>query len=302
MATYPTRSKSLTRLATRPVTRLAVGAAVHGSVPGYTWHPDSLAYFHRVESLSGGVVDNKLAVDRFFHRLDDYDLRQYIREAYLLCGVSYEGLSAKLVHDEGVTPNLVLNNFVSGDYKRDGLLAGLKGNGSTSFIDTDFLRAALPETVSLSAFVTEDGPSDIANWIGNIHNGFGTVLQRVNSSNVRFNNYGSNSTGAQRNHSSYTPAYWTGVASGEEPNRIRRLFRNGQSPATDSIDRAHTIGGRSFVLFAVRNTSLELTNFSPHRLAFVHAGLELGETQVEDLNTAVQQLMIDLGVIQEALS
>lgn len=39
MATYPARSKSITRLATRPVTRLAVGAAVHGSVPGQPDQP-----------------------------------------------------------------------------------------------------------------------------------------------------------------------------------------------------------------------------------------------------------------------
>lgn len=260
-------------------------------------HEDAINYFNRVESL-GGVVDNKPAINKFFRNLDSYGLRTYIRDAYLFCGVSYEGLPAKLISEDVST--LTLENFVSGDYKRNGLLAGLKGNGVSSSISTHLKNlVALPQ--SLSSFITEDDFTTGHNsYIGCFRQLYLSSLKR-SGTQIRYCNHGSN----QADYASWNPPDWNSRyilgQSREDDTRSRYLYSDGELVASNTTDRTFSGGVPQYRLFSSTygsNTSTEdyPVEFWPGRMSFAHIGHPMSDIEVEKLNTVVQQLMTDLGV------
>lgn len=165
--TYPIHTKPLTRSCSRSVSRLAVGAAVHGSVPGQTqYHPYAKDYFGRVEALGGGFANHyyaesetKAALSDFFRRLDDTGVWESIAELYLMAGCDFAGLPAKAKY-VSVT-DITWTNFVAGDYTpAGGATIGLQGGdgkwggtGQSAFDD-------IGPNIGLGACVTVRGLED----------------------------------------------------------------------------------------------------------------------------------------------
>jgi hypothetical protein len=112
---------------------------------GGGYDTDAADYFSRAEALGGSFdIDGtytesvvKTAISDFVAICKTDGTWSKITEAYLLAGVDFSGLMAKLKYD--TTATLTNNGFVSGDYQAVSSGAGLTGDGSiylgTSLVD-----------------------------------------------------------------------------------------------------------------------------------------------------------------------
>lgn len=136
-------ARSLARSLARPAARPATIGGGGGGAAGYD--TDAIDYFTRAEALggsfdlsgiSGTYTDSyvKTAISDFVTGCKTDSIWTKITEAYLLSGVTFAGVLAKLKH--AGTATLTNVNFVSGDYLAAGSGAGLKSNGTTKYLDT----------------------------------------------------------------------------------------------------------------------------------------------------------------------
>jgi surface protein len=122
-------------------------------------------YFTRAETLGGSfdqtAIDTeftenyvKNAINTLIASLKSDGVWDKITELYLLCGVTFDGILAKLKY--GSVATLTNNNFVSGDLLAAGSGAGLQGDKSTKYLDAN---AGSTNTADASyfAYVTARG-------------------------------------------------------------------------------------------------------------------------------------------------
>ena len=100
-------------------------------VPRATLDPDAAAYLRAVEAADGQALETpvKTAVDDFFRGTKADGIWDAIKASALLCGA--RTLAGALTPLAGAAPTN--NNFVDADYNRE---TGLKGNGSTKYLDS----------------------------------------------------------------------------------------------------------------------------------------------------------------------
>jgi hypothetical protein len=129
------------------------------------WNAEASDYFLRAEAL-GGVFDQS-HIDPAYHAsyvkqnisymiagLKADAVWSKITEMYLLTGVTFGGLMAKLKYD--TTATLTNNNFVTGDYLAAGSGAGLKSDGSTKYLKGGISQIEIPARNShLSTYNTQ---------------------------------------------------------------------------------------------------------------------------------------------------
>ena len=124
--------------------------------PRSTVHPEAAAWAARVVSNGGSVSGTTLsAVSKFCAAISSAGIRDRFYRLNLFCGT---GLNACLVPlyrgpslsgtQYGNTTDTNVGPFVSGDYNETGASGGLKGNGSSKYLDTGLQQA----TVNASGF------------------------------------------------------------------------------------------------------------------------------------------------------
>lgn len=105
-------------------------------VSGRGFDPDAAAYVRAVEAADGNQLEPAVAIayNNFVVGCKADNIWSAIKACCILCGA--RTLSGALTPLVGSAPT---NNgpFVSGDYARGGATPGLKGNGSTKYIDTN---------------------------------------------------------------------------------------------------------------------------------------------------------------------
>lgn len=138
--------------------------------PRQTIHPETASWASRVVANGASVSGTTLsAVDKFVKACYANNIRDRFYRLNLFCGT---GLNACLVPlyrgpslsgtQYGNTTDTNVGPFVSGDYAETGASGGLKGNGSSKYLDTgvllDTLHAAFP-SIHMSAYVTATASS-----------------------------------------------------------------------------------------------------------------------------------------------
>jgi hypothetical protein len=95
---------------------------------------DCLTYLAAVKAADGAGVEVSVAtaVDEFFRDTKAAGVFDALKACCILCGA--RTLSGALVPLVGAAPSN--NNFVSADYTRGGATPGLKGDGSTKYLDS----------------------------------------------------------------------------------------------------------------------------------------------------------------------
>ena len=118
---------------------------------------DALAYIRNVEAADGGYLELgvKKAIDTFVRGCKYDGIWNAIKASSLLCGA--RTLAGALTPLAGAAPTN--NNFVDADYNRE---TGLKGNGSTKYLDSNRANDADPQddnhnAIYLSALETNGG-------------------------------------------------------------------------------------------------------------------------------------------------
>jgi hypothetical protein len=146
-------------------------------VPRATFDPDAAAYLRAVEAADGQALETpvKRAVDDFFRGIKADETFSALKAACLLCGA--RTLAGALVPLAGAAPTN--NNFVDADYNRE---TGLKGNGSTKYLDSNRANNADGQDDShMAVYTTAANTVDPGVMIGSGRNAFTGTDQIANA-------------------------------------------------------------------------------------------------------------------------
>lgn len=266
---------------------------------------DALDYFSRAEGL-GGSFDQSLisgtytaeyvkdAITAFVAGCKTDSIWTKLTEVYLLGGVSYAGLMAKLKYDSVAT--LTNNNFVSGAYIAAGSNLGVIGDANTRTLSTGFDSLGSVDQ-SLSAYVT--AAASLTNsqiYIGSYGTASaGHFLGQVNSGNQEA--YQSSSNADATSYAGTTVARRNGFLTGScRTTTDREMYRNGASTNQNTSSFAAPLGPHPLSIFGGYNyVALTHGLITNARISFAHIGTGLTSAEVLLLSNRVNTLMTALG-------
>jgi hypothetical protein len=307
-----TIARSTARSVARPAARAVTGGLGGGGAPGPSYDTDALDYFTRAEALGGsfdlsGISGTytesyvKTAISDFVAGCKTDSIWTKITEAYLLSGVTFGGVLAKLKH--AGTAALTNVNFVSGDYLAAGSGAGLIGNGSTKRLTSgqnmsagvavDDLHLSFYTTVART--VASGFPAEVHCWIFGSESTTFTGLTSFGSGASNYTFWSGGYSDATTN-STFGTGYMCGTSRpGIVGTASAFLYKNGSSTSSN-LNKA--LAGRS--LPAVDMNVFCANNGGPFRytdsrLSFVTKGTALTDTDAANLSTRINALMTALG-------
>lgn len=260
---------------------------------------DAQDYFNRAEALQPLAFDLtdvdslytetyvKTAINNFIVTCKADGTWSKLTEVYLLCGVQFGALTAKLKYDSVAT--LTNHGFVSGDYLAAGSGAGLTGDGS-SYLDTSFLDSSLSaDNKSFGRYQTVNtvlgvelslGVRDGTAQYSVVENSATQLIARVPSAD------------ATVILSSIDPKSFL-ICSRRGVNDVE-VYLNGSSAGTDTSTAAGPSISYNWHLFAYNNAGFA-TNPTNTTNAFMFLGTGLSDTEAANLTTATEALMDALG-------
>jgi hypothetical protein len=271
---------------------------------GVSYDADALDYFTRAEALGGsfdlsGISGTytasyvKTSISDFVAGCKADSIWTKLKEVYLLSGVTFGGMLAKLKYVS--TATLTNVNFVSGDLLAAGSGAGLVGNDSTKYLNTSISPASAGMTT------TSGSLSWYATGIGSIQSDFGCVTS--NSDRLTITAYGS--SGAQPGRilvDFYDFSQRMTVPNGTYTNSISTIsrvgtevkyYKNGSSTTTKA-GATPTVPAINCYLFAINNSGSP-SGYSGDRLSFAHLGTGLTDAESLLLSNRVNALMTAIG-------
>lgn len=252
----------------------ATRASVSSVGAGPSADADALAYIAAVEAADGQALEDgvKDAYTSFIGGAKSDGFWESIKSACILAGA--RTLTGALTPLVGTAPTNVNNNFVSGDYDRK---TGLKGNGSTKYLDTNF--------------------NNNQTTLNNVHLAF--YPTGVNSGAIGVGSGGTSgsthfTTGAARNRNSASSPYTyqlNSLIGSARDNASNFKLRAAGSTSTISVASTgqNLIDGNHYVF--ARNQLPTAGQLSSGRFAFYSVGdvlnLELLDTRVSALLSAI---------------
>lgn len=264
---------------------------------------DAQDYFDRAEALGGSFEQrsdpdnvfepysanaNKRQVSNFIEGLKDDGVWDKLTEVYLLAGVSFDGLMAKLKYD--TVPTLTNNGFVEADYKPVGAAGGLKGDRSSKELATGFLDSSLAVSHKhIGSYATEESSTALANSIATGGSSgtesFYQISHGSGNRRIRFPIASADSGNTS------DPSAGHLIASRISDTNVRGFY-NGSEFFADSSSATAIASDNQYTLFA-RNGA----GYSDERIAFAHIGTGLTESEALKLSNRTTELMTALGTV-----
>jgi hypothetical protein len=241
---------------------------------------DAIAYLRAVEEADGAFLetDVKVAVNNLVSGLKADGLWDAIGSSCLLCGP--RTLAGALVPLKGDAPTAY--SFSSGDYLRS---AGLKGDGATTSLDTNYGPENLNDAdVHLSVYMTQKYDSGTANRFISQDNNNLTILDSSGATGFRTRVV--SSTIYTLGTSSAVPSLVAVSRSSAESFAWFAYGENGTQ--SDSGGAVNEAAGNPFVF----KGSVGSTNFSANRFAFYSIGSSL---DLAKLNAHISSYVTAIG-------
>jgi hypothetical protein len=248
---------------------------------------DCLTYLAAVKAADGAGVEVSVAtaVDAFVKELKATPgLFDAIKASCILCGA--RTLSGALVPLAGTAPTS--NGFATGDYTRGGATPGLKGDESTTYLDTNTNPASF-STLSISVWLTEPAePGDDGAYLGAISSSNNTSDLRAFVSNHTSFLRATNSN-ANVNRVFGTASTTVGLVAASLAGTTH-THRSGHTNFTATVT-VQADPNLSITVFK-RNASGGPAFGTVSRIAFYHIGEAL---DLAKLDTAVSNLIAAIG-------
>jgi hypothetical protein len=249
---------------------------------------DALDYFSRAEALGGSFNQTglnalyteayvKTAISNFVAGCKTDSIWTKLIEVYLLTGVTFGGLMAKLKH--AGTATLTNNNFVSGDYLAVGSGAGLT-DGASKRLTTGL---TLPASHSMGLYLQTNDATSNGRLMGSYGAAEGGARFQTNAAGINF--FG----GLAASGSVSTTGPGLGMLIGNAANGAQSLYSNGSLVGTNTQARAAVT--TTFNLLSVNG----ITGDTTCRQSFAFYGSVLDATEAASLSTRVNALMTALG-------
>jgi|LakMenE01Jun11ns_1017448.scaffolds.fasta_scaffold9858760_3 hypothetical protein len=262
-------------------------------------HPEANAWRTAVVANGGSVSASTMkAVSTFCAAIDLAGIRDRFYRLNLFAGTGLNACLVPLYRGQsrtgtqyGNTTDTNVGPFVSGDYAETGASGGLKGNGTSKYLDTGFLANTLTQSGRHLGVVFQASTVEAAGryWFGTDNfgcdsNAFWGVGTSSSTSNT---NRCSNGTSAFTNTISGKPHV---LVSG---NGAAASYVNGSAGSTIN-QTAFTAPAQAIYIFA-QNRCNTPADYSPVRVLQYSIGDSMTAGQVSSLNTA-------LAAFQTALS
>jgi hypothetical protein len=264
-----------------------------------SWDADAADYFARATAL-GGVFDQsqinptyhasyvKQNISNFIKGCKDDNIWMKLTELYLLAGVSFGGLMAKLKH-AGTAALTNVGPFVTGDYLAAGSGGGLVGNGTTKWLNTGFnIQNILPNDFAFSRYRTVFGTGQEVSCVFTIDPYEVFSIASVSTTRATID---LGIIGARVDHIPGSTGFVIGTRRG---NTDREAYLNGSSAGTNTDNQPLAGTGESFT-FALYNRGGSSFGISNSRMTFAHIGTGLTDTDAANLSTRTNALMTALG-------
>ena len=265
-------------------------------------HPEASDWAARVVSNGGTVSSATLAaVNRFCRAIDTAGMRDRFLRLNLFAG---SGLSAALVplyrgrSYGGTTVGNATDtnvNFVSGDYAETGSSGGLKGNGSSKYLNTGLSPASLPSAplahLSLSGTSLETFASSqlggVATYDGaSSASYFGLEIWNTGAGRSGFlGNFAALSGSANTSESQ--------VLVSRTATNSAAIYQGGSSVSTSTAVASYTTNTRPWFVFALNNAG-SAQRFSAGRFRMYSIGLDVTATQASAFSAAVSAFNAEL--------
>lgn len=253
-----------------------------------SYEVETIAYRTNIESIGGSIDTSTLIiVNDFVKGMKSSGLWSKMYEIYPFLGNSLNSALVKLKTVGTVSFTASNNNFVEADYQERGSSGGLKGDGSTKWLETGLNLGTLPNLDnSLSVYCNfTGGGSEIGQEV-------------INRFVIRTNNGGffqaGNNVGATFNRSNSSTGNGLGFYVGCRPDSATQVSSwNGDYQTTSSV-----IAGMSndtVVLLARRDAPSSISQFSASRVCFFHMGLSLSAAELITFYTLVNDMQTSLG-------
>lgn len=264
--------------------------------PRATIHPEAADWAKRVRANGGSVSGTTLsAVSKFCASISAAGIRDRFYRLNLFCGT---GLSACLVPlyrgpslsgtQFGSATDTNTGPFVSGDYVETGASGGLKGNGTSKYLDTGFAMNTLPSTTSGHAAVYCPNRSSVVSFAGMI----GTAVT------------GSTGFGISTDTAVY--GIWGSIASvvnstnglllaSRTSSSLLTTYVNGSSIATSTTTLTPSALSLNAAVFANRAGVSSVNSYDSRVYCCYSIGTGLSQADVTALTNAIQALQAALG-------
>jgi hypothetical protein len=254
-------------------------------------HPEANAWRTAVVANGGSVSASTMkAVSTFCAAIDLAGIRDRFYRLNLFAGTGLNACLVPLYRGQsrtgtqyGNTTDTNVGPFVSGDYAETGASGGLKGNGTSKYLNTGFLANTLTQSGRHLGVVFQASTVETAGryWFGTDNFGCDSnAFWGVGTSNTTNNtNRCSNGTGAFTNTISGNPhVLITG-------NGTAASYVNGSAGTTIS-GTAFTAPAQAIYIFA-QNRCNTPADYSPVRVLQYSIGDSMTAGQVSSLNTAL---------------
>jgi len=263
-----------------------------GSLVWQSMDPDAASYFTRVEALGGSFDQSSInpaytasyvknAIQTMIVGIKSDNTWDLIKEMYLMCGVTFAGITAKLKH--AGNPLLTNNGFTAGDLVAAGATAGMNKSVSTKGFWTGMLAGTDFQPLSsmhLSYYATSitEGGAYMSDAGGN-NNQCSMIRDQA-----RIPSNGGVGAGIGTE---------LGMVIGStQASNIRKKFINGDVAETRTNTPTWAATGVDMALFRHRNGTYENAIF---RGNFFSIGAGLSDSQALSFASRVNALMASLG-------
>lgn len=267
--------------------------------PTQNQHPEAADWANRVRTNGGSVSGSTLlAVSRFCRAIDAAGIRDRFYRLNLFCGNSDASLNAvrtPLYRGPSRTETQYGNaldtnvNFVQGDYAETGSSSGLKGNGTSKYLNTGFkanTNAYTDTHFGCGLLATETGSAAYKHLMG-AYRSAGTlawfsIYARKNDAVAccHFGNYSASSGfGDTVNTSS--------LAIGNIVSVYPTMYRNGVASGATATAGNNYANADDIFVFAVYGNGTAPFEHTDSRLGWYSIGAAMTAGQVASFHTAI---------------
>lgn len=273
--------------------------------PINTLHPEAADWKNRVIANGGSVGGSTLsAVSAFCRRVDAQPgLRAAILRLNLFCGTGLAAALVPLYRAASRTATGIGNatdtnvNFVSGDYAETGASGGLKGDGSTKYLNTGFNPStAIPTQTSAHASYSGTSLETSGNAIGiGAYNGIAATglfvadVWSFSGSAPTINNRRARMGSTTVENSAVAPTGTSAEShfiSNRSSSTLLTAYQSGVSVATNTNSVTPSLANQSTYIFCL-NSSGTAAAFTSGRLRMYSLGSGLTDAQALAFANAV---------------
>jgi hypothetical protein len=245
-------------------------------------------------TFSGATLS---AVSKFCRDIESAGIRDKFYRLNLFTGNNLNAAMVPLYRAESRTAaprggtNDTNNNFVSGDFNNTGSLSGLKGDGSTKYINTglpaDFISASTAH-LGIGLRATETRAAAFRTGIGTYNGGARSLEIALYATNARtgsgfFTRFATTSDCLGDNIGGATGALGVGNIVAAWPT----MYRNGVATGVTATTSENYGSAHSLYVFANNNSNTSVINYTDARINWYSIGFTMTAAQALTFHNAI---------------